>query len=294
MSRDWPQRIVRVGPFAFLLRTPLAAALRVVDHLYRDYPRAVADDIVDYTVAVVPTSPLRRWLRPNVRLACDIEIPLMLPMPARHAGLAFEMGMNLQLAAGMHRYLLLHAAVVERGGGALLMTGDSGAGKSTLAAVLAYGGWRLLGDEFGLIDAATGMTIPFPRPISLKNASIAHAERFAPAERFGPTYEATVKGLVRHLLPPAASIAAMDMPARPRLIVTPAFAAEATPVARRIGVTELFVRLTQSSTNYEMLGEAGFEAIWHLASQTPAYEIRYGSSEAARALIDELWGAHDR
>lgn len=290
MSGGWPQRIVRVGPFAFLLRTPLAATLRTVGQLYRDYPSEATDGIVDYTVAVVPTSPLRRWLRPNVRLACDIEIPFMLPMPARHAGLAFEMGMNLQLAAGMRRYLLLHAAVVERGGDALLMTGDSGAGKSTLAAALAYAGWRLLGDEFGLVETATGMAIPFPRPISLKNTSIAHAERFAPAERFGPSYEATIKGQVRHLLPPVASIAAMDEPARPRLILTPAFAAGAAPAARRMGATEAFVRLTQASTNYETLGEAGFETVWRLAAQTPAYEIVYGSSDDARTLIDTLWG----
>ena len=64
--------------------------------------------------------------------------------------------MNLQMALGARRWLLLHASCVERDGRALLMSGHSGAGKSTLSALLAERGWRLLGDEFALLDLATG------------------------------------------------------------------------------------------------------------------------------------------
>jgi len=76
------------------------------------------------------------------------------------------------MALGQRRYLLLHASVVERDGRALLMTGISGAGKSTLAALLGARGWRLMGDEFALVDPKTGMIHAFPRLVSLKNDAI--------------------------------------------------------------------------------------------------------------------------
>lgn len=288
----WFQRTVRVGPFAFALRSPLREVIEAADRLYRDYPAATDDGVVDYTVAVHPPSPLRRWLRPKLVLACDVEIPFMAPVPREHGLLALEMGMNLQLAAGMHRFLLLHAAAVERAGGGLIMTGDSGAGKSTLAAYLGYSGWRLLGDEFALIGPADGDLHPFPRPVSLKNASIGLLRQTAPLDRFGPRFDRTIKGTIQHLLPSPEAVAEMDKPARPRLIVMPSYAANAEPTARRLSRSEAFVRLSQSSTNYRALGETGFETLWRLVDTTPAYAVAYGSSEAAGALIDELWAAH--
>lgn len=293
MTADgWPSRAVRVGPFAFELRSPLPVVIAAVDRLYRDYPAGTADGIVDYSVAVLPPSPLRRWLRPKLVLACDVEIPFMAPVPRAHGVLALEMGMNLQLAAGMHRFLLLHAAAVARDGRALVMTGDSGAGKSTLAAILGYRGWRFLGDEFALLGPADGCFHPFPRPTSLKNASIDLLRSVAPSDRFGPRFEGTIKGTIQHLLPPAEAIAAMDEPARPRLVVMPTYAAGVAPQRRRLNRSEAFVRLSQASTNYRALGETGFEALWTLVDTTPAYAITYGSTAAAEALIEELWAAH--
>lgn len=288
----WPSRTVRVGPFAFELRSPLRGVIAEVDRLYRDYPAGTDDGVVDYSVAVMPPSPVRRWLRPKLVLACDIEIPFMAPVPRAHGVLALEMGMNLQIAAGMHRYLLLHAAAVAKDDAALLMTGDSGAGKSTLAAVLGHRGWRFLGDEFALLSPLNGAFHPFPRPVSLKNKSIDLLRDIAPPDRFGPRFEGTIKGTIQHLLPPADAIAAMARPAAPRLIVMPNFVAGAAPASRRLGQAETFVRLSQASTNYRAMGEIGFETLWRLVEATPAYEIAYGSTEAAEAIITALWAAH--
>jgi len=292
MTADrWPNRTVRVGPFAFRLRSPLREVIDAAGRLYRDYPDADGD-VVDYTVALFPPSRLRRWVRPKLVLACDVEIPLMAPVPPEHGLLALEMGMNLQIAAGMHRYLLLHAAAVERGGDGLVLTGDSGAGKSTLAAYLGHNGWRFLGDEFALLDPENGRLRPFPRPISLKNGSIEAMSGVAPPERFGPRFEGTIKGTIQHLIPTASAVAAMDDPARPRLVVMPAFAEGAAPAARPLNRSEAFVRLSQASTNYRELGEPAFEALWSLVDTAPAYEIAYGSSADASELIERLWSTH--
>jgi HprK-related kinase A len=81
-----------------------------------------------------------------------------------------EWGMNWCIASHMHYYLMLHAAVLERDGHALIMPGDPGAGKSTLTAALMLDGWRLLSDEIALIDRNDGLLYGLARPVSLKNA----------------------------------------------------------------------------------------------------------------------------
>ena len=66
------------------------------------------------------------------------------------------------------RYLIIHAAVVERNGFALLLPAPPGSGKSTLCAGLIHHGWRLLSDELALIDPETATLQAIPRPVSLK------------------------------------------------------------------------------------------------------------------------------
>lgn len=55
-----------------------------------------------------------------------------------------QWGMNWCIAGHARHYLVLHAAVLERDGGAVVLPGDSGAGKSTLTAALMLAGRRLL------------------------------------------------------------------------------------------------------------------------------------------------------
>jgi hypothetical protein len=49
------------------------------------------------------------------------------------------------------------------------------------------------------------------------------------------------------------------------------------------------VRLTQASTNYTQLGEAGFRALTRLVTQVPSVALDYPSGEAAEAQIEALW-----
>jgi HprK-related kinase A len=276
---------VRVGPVAFRVGSAWAAPVRALDRLYADYPRDA--EVPDFTVRLEPAAAWRRWLRPQVAIAGDFTLPDAVPLPLGQALLAAEMGMNLQLALGCRRFLLLHAATVERGGRALVMTGESGAGKSTLAALLSTRGWRLLGDEFALVDLADGRVWPFPRPISLKNESIALIGRDLPDARFGPRLTGTPKGDIRHLVPDAGAIARMAEPARPALLVFPRFGAAAE--TRPVGRAEVFARLTQASTNFVDLGEAGFAALGRLVAGVPALAIDYPDTAAALAQVEAAW-----
>jgi HprK-related kinase A len=277
---------VRIGPVGFRVGSDWRAPIEQLETLYADYP---GPDVPDFTVRLFAARPWRRILRPSMMIGGDFVLPEAAPLPLAQGLLAAEMGMNLQMALGQRRYLLLHASVVERDGKALLMTGASGAGKSTLAALLMARGWRLMGDEFALLDPETGLVHPFPRLVSLKNASIGVVEAALPAARFGPLLAGTPKGDVRHLVPDAAAIDQIDRPARPGLVLFPSFGFGTA--VRDVPSSEVFVRLTQASTNYVALGERGFDALTRLVKTIPAKAIDYPDTDSAAAQVEALWAA---
>ncbi|MEP6786141.1 MAG: HprK-related kinase A [Sphingomonadales bacterium] len=278
---------VRVGPVSFRIGSAWAGPIRDLEQLYSDYPRPTG--VCDYTVRLEPARPWRRWLRPSVAIAGDFMLPEAAPLPLSLGLLAAEMGMNLQLALGERRFLLLHAATVERNGRALILTGESGAGKSTLATLLGSDGWRFMGDEFALIEPKTGLAWPFPRPSSLKNESIDAALAVIDPAKFGPLLKDTPKGDIRHVVPPADALASMAKSAEPALILFPQFGL--SEAARPVPQSEAFVRLTQASTNYVALGERGFSALTHLVQRVPSVALDYPDMATARRMIDDLWAA---
>ncbi|MDT8758586.1 HprK-related kinase A [Sphingomonas psychrotolerans] len=277
---------LRIGPIGFRVGSDWRAPIAAIEALYRDYPRP-DDGIPDFNVHLFAARPWRRFLRPSVHIGGDFVIPDAAPLPLAQGLLAAEMGMNLQMALGQRRYLLLHASAVERDGKALLMTGMSGAGKSTLAALLMARGWRLMGDEFALLDPVTGLIHGFPRLISLKNEAIGVLERALPDGRFGPRLEGTPKGTIRHLVPDAGAIAAMAEPAAPHLILFPSYGFAAAE--REMLPSETFVRLTQASTNYVALAERGFDALTALVRKVPACAVDYPDAATALAQVERLW-----
>ena len=279
---------LRIGPVGFRIGSDWRAPIEQLRDLYRHYP-APDDGIADFTVRLFAVRPWRRYIRPSAMIGGDYMLPDAAPLPLAQGLLAAEMGMNLQMALGQRRYLLLHASAVERDGMALLMTGESGAGKSTLAALLATRGWRLMGDEFALIDLADGRVHAFPRLVSLKNAAIDVVAAAMPEARFGPLLAGTPKGDIRHLVPDQRAIADMTKPARPAMLLFPRFghAQEERPVAP----SEVLVRLTQASTNYTALGERGFDALTRLVQSIPARAIDYSDAAQALAMVEALWHA---
>ncbi len=278
---------LRVGPIVFRICSPWAGPIAQLHDLYRNFP--AASGFADYTVRLKPSRPWRRWLRPSVIIEGDFVLPEAAPLPLSQGLLAAEMGMNLQLAFGERRYLLLHAASIERDGRMMLLTGESGAGKSTLAAWLGENGWRFMGDEFALIDPMNGMAWPFPRPVSLKNASIDLLASVVDAKRFGPLILDTPKGSIRHLIPAANAIAAMSEAAAPALVLFPRFGLP--EAVRPVPPSEAFVRLTQASTNYVALGERGFSALTSLVEGVPSVALDYPDTVTAVRLIEQLWEA---
>ena len=148
-----------------------------------------------------------------------------------------------------------------------------------------------MSDEFALLGLNDGRLYPFPRAVSLKNQSVYVLEDAVGPDRFGPVLRGTPKGTIRHLRPNEAAIARMAEPAMPSLILFPRFGNDLAAAVRPVGQAEVFVRLTQASTNYVALGERGFAALAKLVTALPARAIDYPDTEAAIAQIETLWSA---
>ena len=147
--------------------------------------------------------------------------------------------------------------------------------------------WRLMGDEFALLDMESGLLMPFPRAVSLKNGAIKIMEAEVDAARFGPRLEDTPKGEIRHMRPNADALARMGEDAKPALILFPRFG-EAAAI-RAVGAAEVFMRLTQASTNYVALGRRGFDALTHLIAANPALAIDYPDTDTAVGMVGDFW-----
>jgi len=275
---------IKVGPASFRIGSVWKEVIDQLEMLYTSYPKP---KLTDYTVSLEPVKPWRRFIRTSVAINGDFMLPDAAPLPLEHGLLGVEMGVNLQMALGWRRQLILHASSVEKDGKSLIMSGESGSGKSTLSAILGYRGWRFMGDEFALIDHENGFAMPYPRLISLKNEAIKTMEKEALNAQFGPLMKNTPKGDIRHIVPPADAVRKMDQGAKPALLLFPSYGYDAE-ICEMLP-SEVFMRLTQASTNFVGLGETGFNTLKRLVMDVPAFTIAYQNGDEAEDMINQLW-----
>ena len=255
--------------------------------VYSEHPVEPEDGFADFHVRIARPRGLRRWLRPQVEFQFD-GAPPFLPLPGDQAFPILEWGLNWCVSAHCHQYLIVHAAVVERSGRALLLPAPPGSGKSTLCAALVNRGWRLLSDELALIDPASGAIAPLPRPVSLKNASIDVIRRFVPSAVLSETVHDTLKGSVAHMKPPVEAVRRAQEPALPRWIVMPRYEAGARDELRPLSRGRAFMRLAESSFNYHIHARKGFEQLVQTVQACECYEFAYGDLESAMQIFDRL------
>ncbi|WP_157264880.1 HprK-related kinase A [Azohydromonas aeria] len=280
---------LRTGPVLNCIRSPLEAVAEGIALHYAAHP--VEDDaFADFHVSVERPAGPRRWWRPQVVFRLDGESSFS-PLPGNQGFPILEWGLNWCLTALHHRFLTLHAAVLERGGRALVLPAPSGSGKSTLCAALALNGWRLLSDELALIDPATGLIHALPRPVSLKNGSIDLVRRFAPEARFGPPVHETAKGTVAHMRPPAAGVARAAEPARPGWIVLPRYVAGQDARLEPLPRAQALRRLVENAFNYSVHGTAGFERLARMVDDSTCHAFSYERLPEAVAAFDALAAA---
>ena len=275
------------GPFRFRVQSSLSAVQRGLAMLYRDFPIADDSGFRDFHVSVDRVRGPRRWFGPQVNFHFDTVAPFR-PLPTAHAFALLEWGMNWCIAGQAHHYLLLHAAVLERNGLAVVLPGDPGAGKSTLTAALMLSGWRLLSDELTMIDRDDGRIVPLARPVSLKNRSIDVIRRFDRLAVFGDTAHDTHKGSVSHLQPSADSVARMSEKAHAAHIVFPRWEEGAPVTLHARAKADAFMHLAGHAFNYSLLGRLGFELNATLIDTCACWDFRYSALDDALRVFGDL------
>jgi HprK-related kinase A len=279
---------VRLGPFHAKVRATVPGLAVPMQQLYRHYP--LLDDqprVYSFHVRMRVLRKLRPWRTGLVRFTVD-GLATHEDMPVDHALAVLEWGINFVVAMRFSSFLMLHAAVLERGGRAIVMPAAPGHGKTTLCAALAHRGWRLFSDEFGLMRPQSGQFVPMPRPMPLKNESIAVMRAFAPDAVLGPEIPGTRKGTVAHVRAPLASVEHAGEPASAGWIVFPRWRAGAQLSLQELPRSDGFMRLATNAFNYEKLGAVGFESLKRLVEECRCFSLEYSDLEQAVSALTQL------
>ena len=279
--------VLRTGPFANRIRSDVQPLIDGVALMYADYPVDPEGAFVDFHLDFLRSGGLRRWVRSQVHFAYDGTTPFQ-PLPLGQAYPMLEWTMNWCVSHRAHGYLIIHAAVLEKHGRAIILPAPPGSGKSTLTAALLGHGWRLLSDEMTLVRLDDDVLVPLPRPVSLKNASIDIVRAFRPDAVLSRPVEETTKGTIAHLKAPRDSIARAAEPARPACIVFPRWEAGAAITLDPMPKARAFMQVADNSFNYQVLGARGFAALGRLIDASDAYTFRYSNLHEAMALFERL------
>mgnify|MGYP000426174420 CR=1 FL=1 len=283
---------LRLEPFSLRVCTDIDSLVDDIAAMYGAFELLGPDEFADFHVAVRLSGGLLGRLRPRAEFWFDGQRSFT-PLPAAQGLAMLEWGINWCIAAHAHQYLLIHAAVLEREGRALLMPAPPGSGKSTLCAALAQRGWRLLSDELGLLDMDSGLLQGMARPINLKNQSIALLREFAPQAVFSAAMAGTAKGTVALMRAPDAAIARRTEPARPAWVVLPRYQAGAPASLQPLEHAPAFMEVAEQSFNYDIHGQRGFQALGRMMAGCACYRFEYSALEDAMRQFEQLANATD-
>ncbi len=279
--------VFKNGPFNLSLKTNESNVVEAFTKLYPASQSIGESEFIDFHITIQCPSVLRRFYRPQIQFVLDGISPFK-PLPRHESFPLFEWGLNWCVATHAHQYFMLHAAVLEKNGLAVIMPAPPGSGKSTLCAEMAFSGWRLLSDEFALINHNTLTLTPFVRPISLKNASIDIVTQRHSDAVVGSIVHNTSKGSVAHLRPLDKWFSRQDETAIPKWVIFPRYQPAAKIATSKLTKAHGMMNIISNSFNYAELGSLGFKLAERLTEICDFYDLTYSNLDEAMDFFNTL------
>jgi energy-coupling factor transporter ATP-binding protein EcfA2 len=204
----------------------------------------------------------------------------------RHEVLAWCAWSINNLATERSPHLVLHAAVAERDGWGVILTGPSGSGKSTLVGALVLAGMSYLTDDSVAVDGDATQIYSNPKPIALDRDSCRALS--LTTERDGPAQAEKL------LFAPRSLGVALDAECRctPALIVRPRFRPGRGTAVAPLAPAEAAELLADQSFNFAADGSAGLRAVAALGRSCAAIVVEYGDVAGAVDAITSALAAH--
>lgn len=282
------QFTLHLPPFTFRITTDIELVAQNARLIYaQQYSEEFSDsDYIDYHLSVMKSTGVRKFYKPQARFFCDHREPFK-PLNHSQAFAMLEWGMNWTVAAHELQYVIIHSAVLERDGKAIIFPAPPGSGKSTLTAHLANSGWRLLSDEMALVLPHSTTVIPFVRPVCLKNQSITLAKQWFPDLVYSSIAKDTHKGDVIHMAPSKFALDNASKPAHIVGIVFPKYEPQTKLDIYQLNMREAFMQLVQNAFNFTAIGKDSFETVTRLIEKVARFEICYNDLHAVDAFLQE-------
>lgn len=284
---------IKVGPFNFAITSCLPDIPSNISKLYRDFPLASDDEVLDFSIDINKPFSVRRWFKPQVEFKLEGYSPF-LPLPVNQAFPFMEWGMNWCIAQNSYDFLTLHAAVIEKNGFTAVLPAQSGSGKSTLTAILTSNGWRLLSDEMTLIHIQSQLVTPLARPISLKNESISLIKQSYVNSVFSNIVDDTNKGTIGHMKPSSEAVERINECVPINAFIFPKFRLGAAKEITKKEKGHAFMEVIEQSFNYDVLGQVGFDTLGGVIDKANCYDFIYSETQDAIDSFERLVATNDR
>jgi len=284
--------VLDIGFFKFNICSSLQSIEETISTLYCDYVHTEYDNVEELVDFHVQVRQVKQILSPpffnsQAQFFLDNTAPFT-PLPIQHVPAIIEWGMNWCVSSQINTHLIIHAAVMEKNGFAVVMPAPPGSGKSTLTASLIQEGWRLLSDELTLIQLDTYQVSPFPRPVSLKNESISVIKNRYPDVVFGPVSSDTAKGTVCHIRPPTLSVKNQHIDCPIGWIIFPKYQVDAETEFLPFGKAQTLMNVAENCFNYSVLGQLGFDVLKNVVDRADCYQFKYSNLDEAVSIFSKL------
>ena len=184
---------------------------------------------------------------------------------------------------GLSAYVLVHAAVAERGGVGIVMPAPEEAGKTTLVAGLVQAGFGYLSDEAAAIDPGTLEIQPFPKPLSIDKGS------WKVLACAAPQLDGSTRGYLTkqwQVSPLSLRDGSVSGPVRAGLLILPTYRAGAATTLEPISPVDALIATLGQTFHFHQAARRNLEVLARLLDTVDCYRLTVGDLAAACEAVE--------